>query len=56
MIMGLVAPLKQGDQVPVSLTFEKAATISVSFEVQGMGAQAPGPLNYTATAAPPVKP
>ena len=56
MIVGLVAPLKQGDQVPASLTFEKAGTISVSFEVQGMGAQAPGPLNHTATVDPPVKP
>ena len=56
MIVGLVAPLKQGDQVSVSLTFEKAGKISVSFEVQGMGAQAPGPLNHTATADPPVRP
>jgi copper(I)-binding protein len=42
MLVGLSTPLKQGDQVPVSLKFEKAGEITVSFDVQAMGAPAPG--------------
>jgi copper(I)-binding protein len=45
MIIGLVAPLIQGDKVSVTLTFEKAGEIAVSFEVRAMGAPAPGKLS-----------
>lgn len=52
MIVGLSAPLVRGDEVPVSLKFEKAGDIIVSFDVQAMGAPAPGPLgNATDPAA-----
>jgi copper(I)-binding protein len=50
MFVGLLAPLKQGDQTPVSLKFEKAGEIIVIFEVQAMGAPAPGPLSNAAPA------
>jgi copper(I)-binding protein len=52
MIIGLSAPLVQGDKVPVALKFEKAGEITVSFDVRAMGAPAPGPLgNATDPAA-----
>ncbi len=41
MLMDLKGPLKQGDKVPVTLEFEKAGKVKVSFDVQGVGAQAP---------------
>jgi periplasmic copper chaperone A len=44
MIIGLTAPLVQGDKVPVVLKFEKAGEIAISFDVRAMGAPAPGPL------------
>jgi hypothetical protein len=43
MLMDLKAPLKEGDKVPVTLQFEKAGTVKVLLEVQGVGAKmAPG--------------
>src|SRR5246127_304513 len=42
MMMDLKNPLKQGDKVPVTLQFEKAGKVSVSPDVQAVGAQAPG--------------
>ena len=42
MLMDLKTQLKQGDQVPVTLQFEKAGKVNVSFDVQGVGTQAPG--------------
>jgi periplasmic copper chaperone A len=42
MLMDLKGPLKQGDKVPFTLQFEKAGKVAVSFDVQGVGAQAPG--------------
>lgn len=42
MLMGLKAPLKQGDKVPLTLTFAKAGKVDVTLDVQGIGAQAPG--------------
>ena len=50
MFLGLLAPLKQGDQIPVSLKFERAGEIMVLFEVQAMGAPAPGPLSNASPA------
>lgn len=41
MFMGLHAPLKEGDTVPVTLTFEKAGPIEVKMPVKAMGAMAP---------------
>jgi copper(I)-binding protein len=41
MIMDLKSPFKQGDKVPVTLEFEKAGKVTLSLDVQGVGAQAP---------------
>jgi copper(I)-binding protein len=41
MLLDLKNPLKQGDKVPVTLEFEKAGKVSVSLDVQGVGAQGP---------------
>jgi copper(I)-binding protein len=46
MLMDLKQPLKQGDKVPVTLEFEKAGKVSVSLDVQGVGAQAPGGADH----------
>jgi copper(I)-binding protein len=45
MIIGLAAPLVQGDKVQIALKFEKAREITVSLDVRAMGAPAPGPLS-----------
>jgi periplasmic copper chaperone A len=42
MMMDLKAPLKQGDKVPLTLEFEKAGKVSVTLDVQGVGAKGPG--------------
>src|SRR5882724_2482444 len=41
MLMDLKNPLKQGEKVPLTLEFEKAGKVALSFDVQGVGAQAP---------------
>jgi hypothetical protein len=41
MMFDLKGQLKQGDKVPVTLEFEKAGKVTLSFAVQGVGAQAP---------------
>src|SRR3981081_489944 len=41
MLLDLKSPLKQGDKLPVTLEFEKAGKVKVTFDVQGIGAQAP---------------
>ena len=41
MMFDLKGQLKQGDKVPVTLEFEKAGKVTLSLEVQGVGAQAP---------------
>jgi periplasmic copper chaperone A len=41
MFLGLKKPLKEGDTFAGTLTFEKAGTIAVTFEVRGIGAAAP---------------
>ena len=38
MMMGLKAPLKQGEKVPLTLVFEKAGKIDVELLVEAMGA------------------
>ena len=47
MLMDLKGPLKQGDKVPVTLEFEKAGKVNVSFDVQGVGAQAPADAGHS---------
>lgn len=41
MLMGLKASLKKGDKVPVTLAFEKAGQVEVTFDIQGIGAMGP---------------
>jgi len=41
MFVGLKQPLKQGDHVKGTLTFEKAGALEVEFSVEGIGAQQP---------------
>jgi copper(I)-binding protein len=41
MLFDLKSPLKQGDQLPVTLEFEKAGKVKLLLDVQGLGAQAP---------------
>ena len=41
MMMDLKQPLKRGDKVPVTLEFEKAGKVTVSLDVEGVGAQGP---------------
>jgi hypothetical protein len=41
MFLGLKKPLKEGDTFAGTLTFEKAGTTAVTFEVRGVGAAAP---------------
>ena len=48
MMMELKRPLKKGDTVPVTLKFEKAGEVKVTFEIEGIGAMAPttGPMDH----------
>jgi periplasmic copper chaperone A len=41
MLFDLKSSLKQGDKVPLTLEFEKAGNVTLSLEVQGVGAQGP---------------
>ena len=41
MFLGLKKPLREGDTFTGTLTFEKAGTVAVTFEVRGIGAAAP---------------
>jgi len=41
MFMGLRQPLKEGDAFPAKLTFERAGSVEVTFQVLGIGAQGP---------------
>src|SRR6267142_3813909 len=42
MLLDLKSPLKQGDKVPVTLEFERAGKVKLTFDVQGVGAKGPG--------------
>ncbi|QOZ52996.1 copper chaperone PCu(A)C [Bradyrhizobium sp. CCBAU 53338] len=42
MLQDLKGSFKEGEKVPVTLEFEKAGKVSISLDVQGVGAQAPG--------------
>jgi periplasmic copper chaperone A len=52
MLLDLKSPLKQGDEVPVRLEFEKAGEVRLSFDVQGVGAQGPGVSSKPETGSP----
>lgn len=41
MLFDLKSPLKQGDKLPVTLEFEKAGKVKLSFDVESLGAQGP---------------
>lgn len=41
MMFDLKSPLKQGDTLPITLTFEKAGKVNISLAVEGIGAQGP---------------
>ncbi|HLH89376.1 MAG TPA: copper chaperone PCu(A)C [Xanthobacteraceae bacterium] len=41
MMTGLKQPLKQGDHIKGTLTFEKAGKVDIEYDVQAVGAQAP---------------
>ena len=41
MLIGLTQPLRQGETVPVTLTFERAGTVQASLAIQAAGARAP---------------
>jgi len=43
MLKKLKEPLKKGDSVPVTLTFEKAGSVDVDLSVAAMGSPGPGP-------------
>jgi len=45
MLMELKAPLKKGDKVPVTLTFEKAGKVDVALDVLAIGGQPPGGMS-----------
>ena len=45
MLVGLKAPLKEGDRVKATLNFEKAGPIEVTINVEGIGAQHPAPAD-----------
>lgn len=52
MFIGLDAPLRVGDQVPVTLSFEHAGEVKVTLDVQAIGAQAPEKTERTEIAQP----
>jgi hypothetical protein len=43
MLVGLKGPLKEGDRVKATLIFEKAGSVEVTINVEGIGAQHPAP-------------
>lgn len=45
MLMGLKAPLKEGDRVKATLAFERAGNVDVVINVEGMGAQRSAPAS-----------
>ena len=46
MLFDLKAPLKQGDKVPITLEFEKAGKVTLSLDVQSLGAQGPAGADH----------
>ncbi|OYX07036.1 MAG: hypothetical protein B7Z08_13140 [Sphingomonadales bacterium 32-68-7] len=46
MLVELKAPLKQGDKVKATLLFERAGSVTVEFQIQGVGAPQPAPAEH----------
>jgi copper(I)-binding protein len=46
MLFDLKAPLKQGEKVPITLVFEKAGKVTLSLDVQSLGAQGPAAADH----------
>ena len=42
MLMGLAAPLKQGESFPLVLTFERAGRVEVDVRIGSVGSTGPG--------------
>ena len=42
MLMGLKSPLVKGGSLPLTLTFEKAGTMTIQIKIMGMGAKGAG--------------
>ncbi len=42
MLIGLAAPLRQGERVPVTLVFEAAGEVTLDLSVEAAGARGPG--------------
>jgi copper(I)-binding protein len=47
MMMDLKGPLKKGDKVPMTLTFEKAGDVKVTFDIRGVGATSSGQMDHS---------
>ncbi|MBX9907875.1 MAG: copper chaperone PCu(A)C [Beijerinckiaceae bacterium] len=47
MLVDLKAPLKQGDKVKATLVFERAGTVAIELQVQGVGAPQPAATGHT---------
>ncbi len=43
MLVGVKEPFREGQMIPLDLTFEKAGTIEVQMKVDAMGAKASTP-------------
>jgi copper(I)-binding protein len=46
MLIGLKAPLKEGERFPLTLTFERAGTIEVEVVVEKLGAMGPDHMDH----------
>lgn len=47
MLVDLKAPLKQGDKVKATLIFERAGSVAIELQIQGVGAPQPAPADHT---------
>ena len=47
MLLGLKEPLKEGEKLPLTLTFQKAGTVQVEVNVEAAGAGMPAPAAET---------
>jgi hypothetical protein len=47
MLVGLKAPLKEGDRIKAELTFEKAGKVEITINVEGMGASHAAPADHS---------
>lgn len=52
MFIDLKAPLRQGTEMPVSITFEKAGTVETFLHVEAIGSKGPGGDGHGAEHAP----